>query len=337
MATLKDIAEITGTDKASVSRVLQGRAREYYISREREKRIKEAARKLGYRPNAAARAIRTGRFQSVSLLIGPEKRNWLPEPLLEGILHGLQEASMTLNINLWPKDKPGEASLPRPLEEEMSDGILVALKSEESVEVRDRIRQMDTPVIWLTHELSANCIRENWIGGGRRAAEYLLDLGHRRIAYVGRSWPGGVHPDDPTKGDKRYDGYAEAMEEAGLEPQKLTWQTVAERRSNIRESLSGEERITAIICHYHELTEEVFLAALKLGLRVPQDLSVLEFHTIGLEDYHPMITAVTVNEYAKGLKAVELLQKRIENPGQDLEPHVMHMELTQRNTCARLE
>ncbi|MFP4027615.1 MAG: LacI family DNA-binding transcriptional regulator [Candidatus Brocadiia bacterium] len=281
--TLQDIAESTGTDKATVSRVLQGKARDYYISREREERIREAARDMGYRPN-------------------------------------------------------GGAHLPRVLQEEMTDGLLIAAKKDLPDPMTNVMRKADIPAIWLTHDLPYDCIREDHVGGGQKATNYLIELGHRRIAYLGRKWSGITNPENPGEKDGRYEGYTLALDKIGEQPRKMVPKNKSSgRRETIRRHLTGDNRATAVLAAWHELAEDVLLTALELGLRVPRDLSVMEFHPTGKTESHSPITAVTVNEYRKGTIAVEMLQEKIENPNRQLKSHVMTMELSKGRTCAKLK
>ncbi len=316
--TLQSIATEAGVSVNTVSNVLNGRNREAYPSAaKRAQFIRQIAAKRGYRPNLAARSTRSGRFGAVALLISTEStRSTLPQGMLQGVLDSLGEHDLQLMITRLPDEKlTSDGFVPKVLTHAMSDGLLVNYTDRIPEKMVGLIHAHKLPAIWLNAPLATDCVSPDDCNAGRRAAEHLLKLGHRRIAYVGMSDSSHHSCID------RYKGYASAMVAAGLSPRKIGFVGGDVRRfACITAMLRETERPTAIVSYGGWNSDVICMVATQLGLQLPADLSLVHFGggptaSFALKTY----TAMVVPEAAMGRRAVAMLVAKIAKP-QDILP-----------------
>jgi LacI family transcriptional regulator len=337
--TIATLAAHLGMSRATVTHVLNGRATEMRIRPETQRRVLDVAQELGYRANASARAIRAGRFGNVALiqsLLG----QYLPNELLHGLTRALADKDLHLTLTQVPDAVLNEESyLSRAMRELSADGVLINRHDGSSPLFLERIHQLRIPTVFLNVKQEFDCVHPDDVMGGRMAAEFLLRLGHERIAFVDTDEPENRHY---SKEDRRL-GYEQAMRAAG----KLPWTHLlpkgwqAHRQPGMdsrveaaRLLLARDDRPTAIVAY--ELTEAMAAvhAAYLLGLRIPQDLSLLQFHH-GIDDrfFVPIQTVSNVMEQV-GEIAVEMLLQKIERPEVPSPARVAPATMLEGATCA---
>ena len=337
--TIATIAAHMGISRATVTHVLNGRASEQRIRPETQSRVLEAAQALGYRANASARAIRAGRFGNIAL-IQSTLGQYMPGELLHGLTNAIARKDLQLVLTQVPDVViEDEAYLPHTMRELSADGVLVNRHVASSQSFMERIARLRIPAIFLNVKQEFDSVHPDDRMGGRLAAETLLRLGHQRIAFVDTDEPGNTHY---SKKD-RYDGYSEAMLEAGLRPQiallPKDWRVAAQPGidSRIRaacELLNAPSGLTAVVAY--EVAEAMALvhAAHQMGLRIPNDLSIILFHH-WLDDrfFIPMDTVT--NAMAKvGSEAVDMLLQKIENPHIPQPSRGVSVELLKGESCS---
>ncbi|HLK58291.1 MAG TPA: LacI family DNA-binding transcriptional regulator [Chthonomonadaceae bacterium] len=336
--TISTIASHMGLSKATVTHVLNGRATEQRISLETQQRVLKVAHDLGYRANAAARAVRAGRFGNIAL-IQSLRGQYLPNELL----HGLTQAIAAKDVRFVLTQVPDvvideETYLPHTMRELSVDGVLINRHVRFSPPYLDRIHRLRIPAVFLNVKQEFDCVHPDDLMGGRMAAEYLLQLGHERIAYIDTEEPNNQHY---SKHDRR-EGYEQAMRAAGKTPQVFLlpkeWQVPGQpgkdqRIEAARLLLEPESRPTAIVAY--ELTEAmaVVYAAHHLGLRIPQDLSLIHFHHWLDDRFFIPIQTVTNAMVEVGKEAVEMLFDKIANPQTALQARVVPVEMMEGATC----
>ena len=274
--TLKDIANHVGVSKPTVTRILGGDA--HYFKKETRDRVLQAARELGYRPNSAARAIASGRFNCITLLLGHDPgRSYLPVDLIYAIDDALTEQNMHLALLRLPNRQLTDAGfVPKALSEIMADGMIINYTHRIPTRLRDLIDALQVPVIWINTQIDHDCVYPDDFGGGRELTRHLIGLGHRQIAYVylRDTWESPGH----YSVNARRDGYRQAMTDAGLKPcvaqQSLPGR---EHTSFLTDFLGSDPAPTAIITYSDQNAAAVLLAAATLGRGVPHDLSVATF------------------------------------------------------------
>ncbi len=315
--TLSDIAQHVGLSKQAVSQALNQTGR---LRPETRIRVRDMARELGYRPNAAARATSAGRHSCLALLVSTNSmRSTLSAGLLDGVQLVTQERQLNLMLVKLPDEKLGDAqAMPRALEESASDGFLVDYTHGIPQSMIDLIRRHDIPAIWINSKQEADCVRPDDLEAAQQATGHLLELGHRRIAYA--DWNHG--PDFPAPhysvADRRR-GYELAMRKAGLTPRLIVPQQGHSIRPPVRiafarEVLSSVDRPTAFLCYGNAEAEPIMHTALCLGLTVPEDLSVSCFAESTIKWFGPHLTVWQTPSVEIGRQATLMLTKKIRRP-----------------------
>ena len=199
------------------------------------------------------------------------------------------------------------------------------------------IRDSHIPSVWINSKQAWNCVRPDDFGAGRELTERLFALGHRRIAYADYS-QGKHSPTIHYSAQDRYDGYADAMRRAGLQPERLCpWDEPSppERRAYTRAWLQRADRPTAVVCYGGEAVL-ISLAALQLGLRIPADLSVAE---MGLETLYDSgflrMAGMQLPVRAVGERAARMLMTKIDRPARRLPTEVVPLDFVEGETVGR--
>lgn len=317
MAKIDEIAAEAGVSKWTVARVLGGEtdyARPTFARR--AERIRQIAARMGYLPNAAARATATGRFGAVTLLLSTRQgRGFLPEPLLEGIHDALAERNLHLNVARLPDESAPDSLTPKQLREWSCDGLLINFLWDIPQRLLDRIRRYELPTVWINTKQQADCVYLDDEDAARRATRYLLELGHRRIAYAEYHQENRIGTPHYSILDRRA-GYEQAMREAGWEPMLLgvTHPVPYDSASEYsRKRLRSPDRPTAVLAYDVAPAVTLMDAARALGLRIPKDLSIMTFTWGGTVPASLCLSQMWLPEVEMGRVAVEMLAEKMKD------------------------
>jgi LacI family transcriptional regulator len=340
IVTIKQIAERTGLSIRTVGRILSeetsGSGSHLHASATREK-VVTAARELGYRPNASARSMRTGRFGCVALLLSstsPQRSN-LPGELFAGIDDALTEHNIHLTLARLPDEKLAtEEVLPKILREWMADGLLVNYNYHIPQSLLQTIRDPRIPSVWINTKQEANAVWPDDFAAGRLATEDLIARGHKRIAYAVQEGADGHY-----SATDRYEGYREAMEAAGLPTEKLLLPEpqVRQGRTSLLPPPGWEEngpvwqpdavatgkRPTAILAYMSNVAHFLLILAAGQGLQAPRDLSMVTFEDYTSEAAGLLITTWRIPTYRLGQEAVRMLLARLADSDHAPQPPVI--------------
>ncbi|MFC4062697.1 LacI family DNA-binding transcriptional regulator [Planomonospora corallina] len=305
--TIRNVAERAGVSKSLVSLVLRGSP---HVSEHRRQAVLQAARELGYRPNAVARSLVEGRTHLVGALVAD-----LHNPFYAEFLDGLQESlhgdglRLLIGNSQWDPAFEGEA-VEAFLELRVDGLVLLGIPptSETLIEATGY-----TPMVVVGErdiELDGvDAVVDDDQLGARLAVDHLVELGHRRIAHI---------EGNRSSGRFRCEGYLVAMRRHALAPYIMVEQgepTEEGGAQAARSLLTRDPRPTAIFASNDMVAMGVLAAAAELGLRVPEDLSVVGYDNTHLAGV-PAISLTTVDQprRAMGRSAAALLSDRIGNP-----------------------
>jgi len=334
--TLKLIAEQAGFAVSTVSHILGSRA-DLYAPATREK-VLHIADKLGYRPNAFARAVRSGSFGAVSLLFSsnPAHSNISP-PLIAGIHSALEKNELHMSLAMLSDEKlTNKDFVPRILREWMSDGLLIAYYQAIPERFMDLLASNNIPSVWINSSQTTDSVNTSNFIGGKDATEHLLQMGHKKIAFVDYTSP--FPPGNIM--DERYNGYKAAMESAGLAAHQIGGQTYTERLDRIEKSqkwLADSNRPTAVVCLGESSALPVISAAHINGLSIPTDLSVITFGSEPLTSTGTHITSMQIPFYDIGRESVAMLIRKMDQPNIMQSNEVLPFTLDQGATCYRVK
>jgi LacI family transcriptional regulator len=327
-----DIAQRAGISQMTVSSVLRGKGG---ASRETAERILNIARELGYRPNLAARATVTGRFNCIGLILSTEEKlSNTSRKLLDGISLVLSDAGLHLAMAVTPDQKlQDENFVPTILQTCMCDGLLINYTHHIPPTMRDLIDRYHIPSIWINSRQSTNCVYPDDLQGARALTRHLIGMGHKRIVYVDLV-------NFLTFNDKHYSaidrqqGYIQAMTAADLKPRVVELLSATDSRLQIAHHLlSGPERPSAIICYGKTDALAVLCAAQSLGMQCPRDFSLASFDHSPITLLDWQITTAIVPDRQVGRLATQMLLDSIQDPQLTHEPTAVSMTLDAGQTC----
>jgi DNA-binding LacI/PurR family transcriptional regulator len=301
-----DVAHHAGVSLATVSRVMNGTAT---VSGDKRDKVMAAMQALGFRPNPMAQGLRKGQSNTVALLVGDIAQRHFAE-LTQYVQLALEASGNELLLfNLGHQQKRLQEFLQRAASMKLR-AVVLALS--------DTIVRA---VFELVHELLDNGIHVLSIGqdltahgipsivheeheATRRAVEFLLARGHRRIAYAGRIKGSAI-------GSARFRGYRQAMQAAGAFDEALVWDRVfryAAGHDAVVSALDAGIVFTAIQAGSDEIAMGSVAALHDRGLRVPADVAVIGFGDIDLGAYlRPALTTLSSDMELAARRLGELL------------------------------
>ena len=318
--TMKDVAHRAGVHLSSVSVVLNGSRSSAGISEINRQRIVDAAAELGYRRNGSAHTIRTGKCGNIALLLSPQRsHSYLPLPLLAGLHDSLAESDMSLTFCLLEDEELHRSDvLPKFLRERMCDGLLVDYNLRIPRSILESIERHQIPAVWINSKQESDCVYPDDFEAAHRATRHLLELGHERIVYANfASKPDDLHY---SSADRSH-GYATAMARAGL-PARIWGLEMAGRDSidKCERQLRSPDRPTAIVGYAAYAFDGVSYAAARLGMRVPDDLSVITFGPEPTDYMCRPLSLMLEPQIQMGRLATQMIRRKIEHPDQPLAP-----------------
>jgi LacI family transcriptional regulator len=311
MITMNDIAEKAGVSRSTVSFVLNKRYQGVYVSDDTRERVTAAARALGYRRNELARAIVTGKNRVLGFLVcSPESE--VVARMLAGALDEAEEQSYFIKVLRLRNNVIDSETIDRCVELRLAGVIVLYLNEERLDELHIEMERYNIPVATLDdslpHPWGVRVISDD-VHGCRMAIEHLLELGHRKIGLISGRPDSGISI-------LRERGYHQIMGEAGLQvpPHYVAYGfwSVEKTEAVVTELLSAPDRPTALICAGDIMAMTACRTARGLGLRVPQDLSVVGFANIdAAEAADPPLTTVAQPFQEMGRMAVRRLLQLI--------------------------
>lgn len=305
MVKLKDIARETGLTVSTVSKALN---RSSEISEATTKLVRQVAERMGYCAKTSAKPS----TKTIGVVL-PEVRSHYYAELLQSLDSEITHRGYTTLVILTE----GYAESAQPAIERICkynlDGLLVSCNSGFSDKSGQYLLDSGIPTLLLgvvtslNYPLDSIRIREG--RGVSQALEYLLSLGHQKIGYLGE-----------YSSDIRYQKFCALMQEHGLTVDPAFIRCGAERFEQggylrAMELFEQEDLPTAILVGYDQMAYGVLRACRERGIRVPEDLSIVGFDDIVMDEYFPVaLTSVSYPIEQMGAAAVQILMDAIENP-----------------------
>jgi len=302
-ASIKDIARIAHVSHSTVSRALSNSPR---VRPETVEKIRRIAEESGYRASAVARSLATRRTNTIGVVV-----TTIADLFAAGVVSGIEEIAGNHGYSVFLSnsnaDPDREVRVVRSFEERRVDGIIVTASRVGALHV-PALSRMRVPIVLVNNQHPSEFVHsisiEN-ISASCEATRHLLDLGHRRIAYIGDR--NGSQSDT-----ERFGGYRQALDRAGLpfEPE-LVVHGDGKPEGGIRaiaQLLASPEPPTAVFC-YNDMTA---LGAIRrihdAGMRVPADISVIGFDDLSIVQYtEPPLTTIRQPMPQMGRMAMETM------------------------------
>lgn len=306
--TSVDVARRAGVSQSAVSRVFSGAS----ASKTTIAKVRKAAEELGYRPNLIARAMITGKSRIIGLVVAYLDNQFYPLAV-ERLSAALQAKGYHILVFLASNTQPEIERVVQDLLDYRVDGIVTASVGMTN-EMTDYCAAAGIPIVMfnrgqdgagVSSVTSANTL------GGRRVAEFLHDAGHKRFAHIA-GWSGS------STGRDRQRGFVEGLAERGVEPLEIIDGMYSREVASeaTRRLMTRSDRPDAIfVGNDHMAFAAMDVIRSELGLRVPEDVSVVGYDDVPLAAW-PAYSLTTVRQPLNRMveATVETLLAKIADP-----------------------
>jgi len=310
MPNMKDVAKAAGVSVGTVSNVLSGRAA---VSIAKQEKVKIAIQKLGFRPNGAARTLRTNASKNIGLIIPDIENPYYPE-LARGVEDAAEKAEYSVLLCNGDRSRNKERRYVDFLLEKGVDGIII-VKPRLSIDELRALSELTALVLVDAEDDSAtgsfDIVNVEDYAGVWVGMELLYELGHRRIAYIA-----GLP--ESISGSERKRAYIDFVARYGLDTDaglrregNFSWHSGF---AEAYELLSSLRPPTAIVAANDLMALGALKAINERGLSIPQDVSLIGFDDIAMAELsYPALTTIRQPKYEIGSMSVKMLFERMQN------------------------
>jgi LacI family transcriptional regulator len=332
MVRLKDIALRGGISVMTVSKALRDASD---ISTATKARVRQLAEQMGYVPDFMAQGLRSRTTKLFGLIVSS-----LTNPMFARIVTAIEERSFEMGYELiiaHSLNSPDrERTCIRRLLARRVDGLFIvpAYRLEPVAEVYEEIRLRKTPAVVLGHRAkfcsNFTNVETDDVGGSQAATRHLLELGHRKIAFL-------AGPSICPWAQERFEGYRRALREARVEvDEHLVFNagaTIEEGEKAALQMMNEMPNVTAVQAVNDLVAIGAANAFLNQGIRIPQELSLVGFGNVLIsEHFRVPLTTIRQPKYRLGIAAMESMAKLLKHE----RPEVKRLsgELIVRNSTA---
>jgi DNA-binding LacI/PurR family transcriptional regulator len=304
--SMADVARRAKVSGQTVSRVSNGKQN---VDGETRERVLEAMRELGYRPNSAARALRTGRFHSIGVIMFTLS-SFGNMRTLDAIAVAAADAGYS--ITLIPVSHPtqGEVSVAfHRLSEEAVDGVIIIVEAH-LLDETDIVLPPDLPVVVVDSAGGDKypVVDTDQVSGARQAVEYLLELGHETVWHI-------AGPERSYSAERRRETWETTLRSHGAPVPDVVvgdWSSASGYR--IGRELAAKPEVTAIFAANDQMALGVLRALHEAGRAVPGDVSVVGFDDMEESaSFWPPLTTVRQFFGDTGRRSVDILLRELES------------------------
>ncbi|WP_374713054.1 LacI family DNA-binding transcriptional regulator [Symbiobacterium terraclitae] len=332
MATIKDIAERVGVSISTVSRVLNF-DETLNVPDSTKRKILEAADELNYK-TSRKRKNKAQDLTTIGIIHWYSEEEELQDPYYLSIRIGIERRCTEEHINFIRINKGNDYGSLRGIE-----GIIAIGKFGEKE--RERLDKITDKIVFVDSSPDENLYDSVVVDlqrGTKAVLDFLTSLGHRRIAYIGGEE--FINNGRDRVVDYRELTYREYMTRLGLFSEEYLVQgrfTYSEGYRMMKQVLSCPERPTAVFAASDSIAVGALKAAYEMGVRIPQDVSIVGFNDISTAQYMtPALSTVRVYTEFLGETAVDLLMERIKSGREISKKVVLPTELIIRESCGKL-
>ena len=331
-ATLKDVAALANVSRATAARALNSYG---YVGGDTAQKVQLAAAELGYRGNRLAQALRNGQLPIVGCVLGD-----IQNPFFARIAHDIEvlarECGYNLIIGSSEEVLGQEVSLLASLRSLAIRGFIVAPTSADNNRHLQELISENVPLVLIdrvAEGVECDSVVVDNEGGARKAVEYLIGLGHRRIALL----------QDDTRiftSRERMNGYRAALAASGIPPED---RLIAVSQSTVEHAVDATIRLfsqksppTALFTVDSLMTQGALLALRSMGISIPNDVSLIGFDDFNLATFtDPQITVVSQPVSEIGRVAARLLFDRLAGKRDRVEKIRFETKLIVRGSVTR--
>jgi LacI family transcriptional regulator/LacI family repressor for deo operon, udp, cdd, tsx, nupC, and nupG len=325
--TIKDIARVAGVSHTTVSRALNGNRA---ISAKTSDRIRDLAQQMGYSPNAMARSLLSQHTHTIGLVVTS-----IADPFVVRIVEAVESVAQKAGYNIFllatsHNDPVHEVAVVKTLQHRWVDAVIVTASRVGSL-YHSELDQIQVPIVLINNQEEGKYLHSVAVDdrqGPLLAIQHLLELGHRRIGYVGTA-------NRPKSSRQRQEGYQTALEQAGLTIDPKLIITPNSKGDFNRGQASLEPLLaagaTAVFC-YNDLTAiGLQRACHKKKIALPAQLSVIGYDDIEPTLYvSPQLTTIRQPTFRLGQLAMQMALDLLNN--KEVQNQVIACELIVRDS-----
>jgi LacI family repressor for deo operon, udp, cdd, tsx, nupC, and nupG len=330
MATMKDVAQLAGVSTATVSRALMNPEK---VSPSTRKRVENAVLEAGYSPNSLARNLRRNESKMIVVIV-PD----ICDPYFSEIIRGIEDAAVEHGYLVLLGDsgqqKRRENSFVNLVFTKQADGMLL-LGTALPFDVSKAEQKNLPPMVMACEyapELELPTVHIDNLTSAFDIVNYLTQKGHKKIAELSG-------PESAVLCQFRHQGYMQALRRAGITMNPVyhvqgdfSFESGAK---GIRQLLSLPELPTAVFCHNDMMAIGAIQEAKSLGIRIPQDLSVVGFDDINFAEYcDPPLTTISQPKYEIGRQAMLMMLELLRGHDVRAGSRLLETELIIRESVA---
>lgn len=330
MATsIKDVAKEAGVSIATVSRVLNDID---VVNEDTKKKVLDAIKELGYRPNIIARSLKTQRTKTIGILIPDISSQFYPD-----IVRGAEDVSNIYDYNVIlcnsDFDIEKEKEYLRVLKEKMVDGVIY-MSSSLNDEILDIINELDLKTILVETKDKQDIFPSVTIDNIKACydgTKYLIDKGNKNLAFI------GVNGETMNAWGERYTGFEKALNESNLKvSEDLVYfdsLRVKSGSEGVKKFINSKKKFDAIVCASDEIAMGAINELREHKIKVPEDVNVIGFNNnYAASIFYPKISTVSQPSYDMGSVAMRMLIKLLSKKQLEEKHFVLPHELITRES-----
>lgn len=336
--TIKDVAALAGVSPSTVSRTCKDNPS---ISRETKEKVRKAMLQLGYEPNFQASNLASQNSKTIGIILPPSDRETFENPFFLETIRGISQfcngRQYISTIVTGQNSEELLGAIRTMVRSGQVDGFILLYSKADDAIIEYLNEEGLLYVLVGKAQQFANLtiyIDNDNVLAGKEATDYLYDLGHRKIAYLGSESIKLFSADRKT-------GYQLSMLQHDLVAEKKYIIEVndvyLDECKPLLEMLQSEERPTAIVVSDDILAVSLERVCIQCGLSIPEDLSIISFNdSLFARLTHPPLTSIDVNSCQLGIEAASQLINHIENPNLVATKIIVPHSLIERESCRRL-
>ncbi|WP_024819867.1 LacI family DNA-binding transcriptional regulator [Arthrobacter sp. 31Y] len=302
--SIGDVARAAGVSAQTVSRVSNGLTN---VEEKTKQRVLDAMKQLGYRPNRAARALKSGQFKSIGVIMF-NLSTYGNRRTLDAIATAASQAGYS--VNLIPLHDPTTGTVTgayNRLKEQDVDGVVIIFEAH-LFDRADITLPEDLPAVVIDSSPGYGypMVDTDQAEGARFATEHLLDLGHQQVWHIGG-------PVSSFSARHREESWRRTLDEAGIEaPTVLHGDWTTESGYQVGMELGRDREVTAIFAANDQMALGAMRALHELGRLIPEDVSVVGFDDLEEStSFWPPLTTIRQDFLAVGRLSIEKLLQQI--------------------------
>jgi DNA-binding LacI/PurR family transcriptional regulator len=325
-----DVAEHAGVSKSTVSQYLNGRYA--HMSEATKIRIEASIKSLNYIPNHYARSLKSDKTRTIGVIVRDIAGSYSGK-----VLRAIDDfcKNMDYNVLIYSSDfdSETEARSLKVLKDLRVDGIIIASSGQNKALLSEYI-ESGFPLVQFQLEYEhckSGIVISDYEQASFEATEYLINLGHRQIAFLTQEYSG------VKSREERLSGYTNALLKHGLSVDETLikfWTREHGFQDSVQSLLSSANAPTALFSQHLAITTDLLSELNRLNVQVPSDVSVIGFDDLPMAEFFKVpVTVIKQDPHAIGTEAAKLLLNVIDKKVDHPQRVVVPCELVKRESC----